>query len=234
MRCFEPKPDADRFKKEIERRQITHLVHFTPTVNLLGMCEQGRVLSRQAIQAFCVDAPDLALGDFVEFNDALRLDNMRGCINTSVMFPNHYLFTRFRQKRDLAYLQWCVLKIAPKYIYEKGTLFSIANAASSAARARYPVSGEFETFAGMFADIVEFPTANGLRHNTRRGLKVCHTTDVQAEVMVEMAIPIADVQEVCFKDQADLAITAAALRTQDFDPGFKYTVAPDLFGTQRG
>ena len=233
MRAFEPKNDAERFTEEIRKRSINYLVHFTPTVNFLGMCEQRHVLSRQAIRDLQIDAPDLAMEDYIEFNDASRIDNYRGHINTSIMFPNHYLFARFRQKRDLVYLHWCVIIIAPKYIYERGTLFSISNAASSAARAKYPISGKYDAFAGMFADIVAFEAFNGPRSNNRHGLKPCYPTDAQAEVLVEIPIPLSDVQEVCFKDQEELSITAAALRTQGVDPGLKCTVNPSMFGKNR-
>ena len=47
--------------------------------------------------------------------------------------------------------------------------------------------------SGMFADVVAFKTFNGPRRNTRQGLKPYYATDTQAEVLIEVPVPLVDV-----------------------------------------
>lgn len=44
------KLDHTAFEKEIEERGIEYLIHFTPTINLMGIFELGKLLSRALLE----------------------------------------------------------------------------------------------------------------------------------------------------------------------------------------
>lgn len=201
---MEEKQNHIEFKKEISDRGIEHLIHFTPTINLLSIFEQGKLLSRALLEINNID--DFLL-DFIEFTDLKRFDDSR-YINLSLSSPNYFLFNRFRERtQDKPYINWCVLKINPKYIYKTDTLFSVTNAASSIAKHTYGISEDIEKFRKLFE--------NGITSKVgslqRGSLKSKYPTDVQAEVLVKNEILLSDILQVCFKDEADLAKGKAAL-----------------------
>ena len=201
---MEEKQNHIEFKKEISDRGIEHLIHFTPTINLLSIFEQGKILSRALLEKNEIDD---TLLDFIEFLDNIRFDD-KNYINLSLSSPNFFLFNRFRERtQDKPYINWCVLKINPKYIYKTDTLFSVTNAASSIAKYTYGISGDIQKFRKLFENGVMSKVGNLQRTN----LKSKYPTDVQAEVLVKNEIFLADVFQVCFKDKADLARGKAAL-----------------------
>ena len=107
------KPNHIEFQKEIEERGIEHLIHFTPTINLLSIFEQGKLLSRTLLEQFDIDQTDIF--DYIEFTDDIRFDD-KSFINLSIQHPNSFLFNRFRQKTaNEHHIYWCVLKIDKKY-----------------------------------------------------------------------------------------------------------------------
>ena len=65
------KLDHTAFEKEIEERGIEYLIHFTPTINLMGIFEQGKLLSRALLEEFDVAQTDIR--DYVEFTDDIDL-----------------------------------------------------------------------------------------------------------------------------------------------------------------
>lgn len=111
------KCDHRLFEQEIQRRCITFLVHFTPTINLINMINTGFVYSWENLEKLCLDYADLS--DYIEFSDKIRMDDKR-YINLSIQHPNTCLFKNFKDKdKDKPYINWCILKIKPKYIYER-------------------------------------------------------------------------------------------------------------------
>lgn len=192
------------FKKEISDRGIENLIHFTPTINLLSIFEQGKLLSRALLEKNDIDD---TLLDFIEFLDNIRFDD-KNYVNLSLTSPNYFLFNRFRERtQDKPYINWCVLKINPKYIYEVDTLFSVTNAASSIAKNTYGITGDIQKFRKLFENGITSKVGNLSRGN----LKSKYPTDVQAEVLVKNEILLTDILQVCFKDEADLATGKAAL-----------------------
>jgi len=201
---MEEKQNHIEFKKEISDRGIEYLIHFTPTINLLSIFEQGKLLSRALLEENSID--DFLL-DFIEFTDLKRFDDSR-YINLSVSSPNYFLFNKFRERtKDKSYVNWCVLKINPKYIYQKDTLFAVTNAASSIAKNTYRISGDIQKFKKLFENGIISKIGN-LQRGT---LKSKYPTDVQAEVLVKNEILLSDILQVCFNDEADLARGKAAL-----------------------
>lgn len=206
---MEQKLNHIEFKKEISDRGIEHLIHFTPTINLLSIFEQGKLLSRALLEQFDVEQTDIF--DYIEFTDNIRFDD-KSYLNLSIQHPNSYLFNRFREKtKDEIHIKWCVLKIDKKYIYQVDTLYSVTNAANSHNKRTVGVSGEINKFRMMFADSLQIVTSYNSRTIARNNLKPKYPTDEQAEVLVKNEIPICDILQVCFIDEKDLAAGKAAL-----------------------
>jgi len=220
---MELKQNHTDFQKEISDRVIEHLIHFTPTINLLSIFEQSKLLSRALLEQNDIDD---TLLDFIEFLDSIRYDD-KHYINLSISSPNYFLFNRFRERtQDKHYINWCVLKINPKYIFQKDTLFAVTNAASSIAKNVYRISGDIEKFKKLFENGLSLKIGIVQRGN----LKLKYPTDVQAEVLVKNEIAIADIMEVCFKDEADLAKGKAALN--DYNTS-NFVVDSKLFTNSR-
>ena len=197
------------FKKEISDRGIEHLIHFTPTINLLSIFEQGKLLSRALLEQFDIEQTDIF--DYIEFTDDIRFDD-KSFINLSVQHPNSFLFNRFREKtKNDIHINWCVLKIDKKYIYQIDTLFSVTNAANSHNKRNVRVTGDIGKFQMMFENSLQIVTSYNSRTISRNGLKTKYPTDEQAEVLVKNEISRSDILQVCFKDEKDLAAGKAAL-----------------------
>jgi hypothetical protein len=196
-------------KEEVNKRRIECLIHFTPTINLLSIFEQGKLLSRALLEQLDIDQTDIF--DYIEFTDDIRLDD-KNFINLSIQHPNSFLFNRFQQKTsNETHINWCVLKIDKKYIYYHNTLFSVTNAANSHNKRNIGISGGVNKFRQMFAETLQIVTSYNSRTISRNGLKSKYPTDEQAEVLVKNEISISDILQVCFKDEKDLAAGKAAL-----------------------
>jgi hypothetical protein len=201
--------DYWELRKEVNRRRIEYLIHFTPTINLLSIFEQGKLLSRALLEQFDIDQTDIF--DYIEFTDDIRFDD-KSFINLSIEHPNSFLFNRFQQKTsNVTHINWCVLKINKKYIYYHNTLFSVTNAANSHNKRNIGITGGVNKFRQMFAETVQIVTSYNSRTISRNGLKSKYPTDEQAEVLVKNEILISDILQVCFKDEKDLAAGKAAL-----------------------
>lgn len=222
------KPDIDQFKSEIASRKIEHLIHFTPTINLLSILEQGKIYSRKILEDLNIEETDIL--DYAEFTDLVRYDD-KSYINLSISFPNSFLLSRFVQKTALKlHVVWCVLKIDPKYIYQQDTLFSITNAANSHNKRIHKITGDFEKFKMMFSNSINVVSSTNTRVATRNNLDPKYPTDVQAEVLVRDEIPVSDILQICFRNQYDLASTKAAL--SNFDTS-KFCVDELIFSNSR-
>lgn len=210
---FTEKTDSGKFKHEIKLRGITRLIHFTPTINLLGVYESGFLYSRQELEDLDINATDIL--DYIQFNDQIRYDD-KTYINLSIERPNSYLFKRFIDNtKDIPYISWCVLSIDPKYIFERGTLFSVTNAANRHNQSTVGITGDFHKFQMMFADRLTIVSSRTTRLVDRIGLCDAYTTHEQAEVLVNQPIPLADILAVSFPIQEKLVEAKASLAGYD-------------------
>jgi hypothetical protein len=206
---MELKQNYKEFDQELINRGIDCLIHFTPTINLLSIYEMKKLMSRKLLEEFEVDQTDIF--DYVEFTDNMRFDD-KSYINLSVQHPNSYLFSHFRQKTAIhSHINWCVLKIDKKFIYEKSTLFSVTNAANGHNKRNVGITDDLDKFKKLFDNTINVVTSYTTRPITRNNLKDKYPTDEQAEVLVKNEIPIDAIIEVCFKDANDLAAGKAAL-----------------------
>lgn len=203
------KSDFHLFSAEIIKRNIQCLVHFTPTINLVGMCETGYIMPRHEL--IKLDLFNDEMRDYIEFTDEVRLDGDK-YINTSIQHPNDFLLKKFKERsNDKPWVRWCVIKIDPKYIYDDDTLFSVTNAANKYNREIVGVTGDFEKFKSMFAETVKVVSSNYSMDKHRIGLYDNLTTDPQAEVLIKNKIPICDIIEIAFENEEDLVSTKNAI-----------------------
>ena len=120
---MELKKDYIGFQSEISKRRIEYLIHFTPTINLYSILEQEKLMSRRVLENLDIEQFDIL--DYVQFTDSVRYDD-KSFINLSISGPNTFLFSKFQERtKDDITINWCVLKIDPKHIYEKETKFAV-------------------------------------------------------------------------------------------------------------
>ena len=218
------KPNYPVFKNEIKSRGIDCLVHFTPTLNLLSILEQKQLLSRSILESLDLEQYDIL--DYVKFTDDVRYDD-KSYLNLSISSPNTCLFSKFRKRTSLDMsIKWCVIKIDPKHIYDSETLFSVTNAASSASKHQFGISGDIDKFLMLFSEELNINSSNGLRNISRGNMQDKFPTDLQAEVLIKNSISEESIISVCFETQNDLAETKAAMS------GFNtsnFIVDPEIF-----
>lgn len=195
---------------EVNKRGIKHLVHFTPTINLMSIIEQQALISRAGLESLGIEQFDVL--DYVQFTDSIRYDD-KNYINLSITTPNKFLFKRFRDRtKDDPTLSWCILLINIEPVYWQDTLFSVTNAASRAAQS-YGINGSVETFKKMFSS--ELMTKQKIFRAPNYPDN--QTTDFQAEVLVKDRLSLEYIEKVCFSDEESKAATLAALSFLDFD-----------------
>lgn len=215
------KKDYIEFQCEISRRGIDYLIHFTPTINLYSILEQERLMSRRVLENLDIDQFDIL--DYVQFTDNVRYDD-KSFINLSISGPNTFLFSKFQERtKDDITINWCILKIDPKHIYEKETKFAVTNAASNAAKS-IGVTGDIEKFKMLFANNINIP------FGVRGSINSKFPTSVQAEVLVKDEIPVESIIEVCFDSQENLASAKAAL--SEFNTN-NFIVNKEIFSPNR-
>lgn len=215
------------FREEIIKRDIGYLVHFTTSINLLSIYEQGYLYSRKQLSEIGEHNSILCLEDYVDYMDAKRLDNLIDYINLSIQSPNYFLLNAFRQRHDYIHYQWCVLKIIPDYIYENETLFSVCNAASISA-SKHGIDGSIQKFRQLFS--TQLLIGNITR--TRVRLPAKYPTDVQAEVLVKTVIPECDIIEIAFENEEICNSNKAAFHISGFDSS-KFKVDSAIFTNKR-
>ena len=222
------KSDHRSFQSQISKREIECLVHFTPTINLFSILENEALMSRAKLESLDIEQFDIL--DYVQFNDGIRFDD-KNYINLSLSGPNTFLFSRFRQKtKDDFTINWCVLKIDPKHVYEENTMFSVTNAASNAAKNQYGITGDLEKFNMLFKEQLIIKGFNGVRSLNRKGAHPKYPTDVQAEILVRDYIPVESILEVCFESEEKLAEAKAAMSSFNTS---NFLVDPKIFSPNR-
>ena len=222
------KPNYIEFQNEIKKREIKCLIHFTPTRNLYSILENEKVMSRTKLENLDIEQFDIL--DYVKFPDDVRYDD-KNYINLSASGPNTFLFSRFRQKtKDDFTINWCVLKIDPKHIYDNETLFAVTNAASNSAKKQYGISGDLDKFKMLFEEQLNINTYNGVRKIGRNSIHSKYPTDVQAEILVKDEIPSNSILAVCFESEEKMAEAKAAMSSFDTS---KFVVDKEIFSPNR-
>ena len=68
------KQNKIEFEREIKKRGIDYLIHFTPTINLYGMLEHGKIMSRAKLESLGLNEWEDIL-DYAQLTDELRMDD---------------------------------------------------------------------------------------------------------------------------------------------------------------
>jgi len=222
------KPNHIEFKNEIKQREIEFLIHFTPTINLFSILENNELMSRAKLENLDIEQFDIL--DYVQFTDDVRYDD-KSYINLSLSGPNTFLFSKFRQKTKNDFtINWCVIKINPKHIYDSETLFSITNAASNAAKRQFGISGDLDKFKMLFTEQLNINAYNGVRTISRNSAHSKYPTDVQAEILVKDKIPSESIISVCFESEEKMAEAKAAMSSFDSS---NFVVDKEIFSPKR-
>lgn len=225
---MEFKSNYREYQNEIQQRQIKYLIHFTPTINLYSILEHKEIMSRAKLENLDIEQFDIL--DYVQFTDDVRYDD-KNFINLSLSGPNTYLFSKFRKKTKEDFtINWCVLKINPKHIYENSTLFSVTNAASNSAKRQFGISGDINKFNFLFKEQLIINSYNGARTINRGLIQPRYPTDIQAEILVKDEIPQESIMEVCFESVENMAQAQAAM--SNFDTA-KFKVDNEIFSPNR-
>lgn len=168
----------------VVQRGITRLVHFTRTEALKKIVEDQEIASAWRLRS---------RNRTVVINDPKRLDGHPDHVCCSVEYPNVYVLDRYGQERPGQ--EWVILFLHTILLGLPTTRFSPVNAATG--RGAYVQNG-IDGFRSLFDERV------ALRREVRRAschLKNC-PTDVQAEVLVEGAVPTGLVTGAAVKSDA--------------------------------
>lgn len=195
------------------RRGITRLCHFTPSRNLAHIASDSRgILASRHLQG----------DEATVFNptDKERLDGYVGHVCCSIQYPNAWFFKRARENERL-FLDWVVLLIDARHLWQTGTEFCRRNAA--AGHGKFVRSG-VAAFEALFADTVEG------RDTYRRGSR--HPdflpTDEQAEVLIPDRIGRGDIDGVVVRDEAQAARETSRLDLAGLTVP-RFVIVPEFF-----
>lgn len=185
---------SDEVQQIVKGLKIPYLLHFTRAVNLPSIVNHGL----QPVAAF------KALKIEAAINDDLRLDRRLNGISVSIAHPNGKMFYKLR--KDNPDVEWAILAIHPRILWEKDVLFCKHNAADC----RISGSPDEElrkpaTLAALFDEVDGCPTRQ------EQVLRPFDPTDVQAEVLVLDIIEPQHIASVAFDSDTVRAKFASVL-----------------------
>lgn len=159
--------DVTEIQKFIEERGVTSLLHFTKVTNVPGILAHG-LLGRDTLAKCGIEA---------QVNDQYRYDRVSDAICASISFPNYKMFYGLQQSNPE--LDWAVLRISPKILWEAQCAYCARNAASNEVTCT-PVEDRtgLSALKSMFEDIAPDVERASL------GIPNNYTTDPQAEVLI--------------------------------------------------
>jgi hypothetical protein len=202
--------------REVERRGITRICHFTPHRNLVHIATGTGLLSSAALN----DAERKAFTP----QDLERWDRHPDHISCSVEYPNAWYY-RQKVENDQTFRTWVVVTIDPKHLAQDQTRFCHRNA--SAGQGAFIRDG-IEGFGAMYESPVQGAGGNTYSR-TPTHLRQC-PTDNQAEALVPRFIPIEDVITIALPSEDQAAFVYAGLQQIGGEPDrFTFTVVPEFF-----
>ncbi len=225
---IEEKADKQRFIEEIDRRNITKLLHFTTNLNVLSILSEGFIIPRNKLES----SNDVNLCNS-DFQDSLRLDG-KNHINCSIERINIKMLNQKKkyllpEERDLRF--FCVIAISPKYIYRKSTMFSVTNAANSYNRNNIGIDGSFEKFISMFKPEMYYLASGYVHHVSRSSMNRDNIpTDIQAEVLIYDSISANDIIQIYVEKEDNILMLKSVMKTSgiEFNPDL-FKVDPKIF-----
>ncbi len=173
--------DRSNLAKEIKRRGITKLVHFTSEDNLASILKMGGILSRKEL--------DKHPGVEYSITDYNRFDEELNGISISITRPNEYMLN-YKIRKGLIENPY-IIDIRPELLLDPDMKFLFCE--SNAARKDKHKGSFYKDFLRMFQD--DEPVRNSKGYITSAERKYLYlddnlTTDIQAEILVECKIPM--------------------------------------------
>lgn len=149
---------------------VNQLVHFTRESSLESILQRG-LITRDT----------LSLEGFDGFNDNVRADYTHA-VCVSVGFPNYKMWWRIKQ--DNPNVDWILLVIEPRALWELNCAFCSANAALGSISA-IPIAERqtLQALESMFADVPG-------KEREKLGIPGNWPTNPQAEVLMLRGVPI--------------------------------------------
>ncbi|WP_417583497.1 DarT ssDNA thymidine ADP-ribosyltransferase family protein [Pelagibacterium sp.] len=207
----------EAIQKDVAKRGITRLCHFTPSRSLAHILAGGAGILPSRL---------LAEEDRLLFNptDLQRLDGHADHICCSIEYPNAWYLDRAR-KGEILFRDWVVIFVDPAVLALEGTLFCPRNAAAGSGS--YIAAG-YDAYASMFAQSV--PGAQGVLRSRSLLHLPCSPTDDQAEVLVPESIPPASIMAIGVSSEEQARAEHIRLMILGIDIGnLKFVVSPTLF-----
>ncbi len=201
------KKNINLFKQEIEKRNITELIHFTTFQNIYDIYKEKFIYSRKILDKIDKDEPYRYIFDVVIKPDKLRLDNLTDYISLSIQYPNKRLLNS--KKLEYQDEEWLIIGIKPDCIFYEDTIFSIENAASNRSKS-FGINGSIQTFKDMFCEKIQRVDniiQLGLRENKQKNCP----TNQQAEVLVKDKIGIEKISRLIVDDKSKIERLRSAI-----------------------
>lgn len=203
-----------KIRKQVMKRKITRLCHFTPSRNL-------RRILRSPVGLLSTELLRDLNKRFIP-TDTKRWDRHTDHICCSVQYPNSFYFKEAVGRGNLSH-DWVVLLLCPSYLWMEGTLFCDTNAATEkGGRIRAGLKG----FNALFADEVAVP--GRAAHRTRASKPDCVPTDGQAEVLIPHLVRRDTIIGLVVRSKKQAKRELKRLEKRNL-PALKTLVAPDLF-----
>lgn len=203
----------------VKSRSITRLCHFTPSRNLghiwagdLGVLATSTLMDDEAA--------------VLNPTDRERRDGHLGHISCSVQFPNSWYFRQARGKEKL-FLDWVILFIEPRYLWEPGAKFCPRNAAANHGR---DIREGFEGLVALYSEAVAGACGKTYKRS-RYHLPSCPTDD-QAEVLIPNPIRRESILGVAVRTAEQARNERSRFRIQGV-PSPRFWIAPTLFDANR-
>lgn len=204
-------------EKEVQRRGITRLCHFTSSRNLAYILTES--IGIRSTEDLRNDEHSI-----LNSTDLRRLDGHEGHICCSIQYPNAWYLSKAMADEKL-FKDWVILLIDCKYLWQSGTLFAPGNAATDRGGR---ICDGLEGFLSLFADSVE--GTRGRRYIRTPSHLLCCPTDNQAEVLIPERINISDISAVVVRTESQAWNEIVRLELNGFIEQKPYfVIAPKLF-----
>ena len=202
-----------KIRKQVLKRKITRLCHFTPSRNLRRIlkCPQGLLSTDQLRRLNKKFIP----------TDIKRLDGHTDHVCCSVQYPNSWYLRQVAERQD-SIVDWVVLLLCPSYLWQDGTKFCDKNAAAGSGRR---VRTGRKGFNALFADQVPDGETG---FYTRDSKPLCVPTDDQAEVLIPDHVDRDAIVGLVFPSNAQAKRELTRLKKRKL-PTPRTLIAPTLF-----
>jgi len=197
--------------REIRKRGITRLCHFTSIRALERIIEDQAIYDRRTLES---------RGLRYVFNDPDRRDRRPGHICLSIEHPNVFMMRRLQYDASREFVVLCV---KPREMVRPGVLFARLNAAS--ASGGLITAGE-EGFKGLY---VRQPGSRQIFRGDAHAPSC--PTDIQAEVLIPGPIPFSSILGVVMPSSKNVDYVRHILSSHL--PTKPVVCQPDFFSTEK-